>query len=140
MMYRLKAASGPLTGQTFDIGDGLLLGSADGADIRDASLEPRHAEILPEGGGLLLRAEGRVEINGERVERHVLESGDEIRVETLRFVLQAPGLKPARVLEPVAPSRSGPGAVVWIAAALAAAAAATVGWWWLVGPGSGPAG
>lgn len=140
MMYRLKAASGPLTGQTYDIGDGLLLGSDEAADIRDPNLAPRHAEIRPEGGGLLLRAEGPVEINGEIVERHVLESGDEIRVETLRFVLQAPGLKPARVLEPVAPKRSGPGLVVWVAAALAAAAAATAGWWWLAGPGSGPAG
>lgn len=140
MMYRLKAASGPLTGQTFDIGEGLLLGSAEDADIRDSRLAPRHAEIRPGGGGLLLQAVGRVEINGEIVEQRALESGDEIRLETLRFVLQAPGLKPARVLEPVAPSRSGPGPVAWIAAALAAAAAATAGWWWLAGPGSGPAG
>jgi hypothetical protein len=140
MIYRLKAASGPLTGRTFDIGDGLLLGSADDADIRDPGLASRHAVIRPDGGGLILEAEGRVEINGEQVERRGLESGDEIRLGTLRFVLQAPGLKPARVLEPVAPERSGVGAAGWLVAALVAAAAAAAGWWWLAGPGAGPAG
>ena len=140
MIYRLKAASGPLTGRTFDIGDGLVLGSAEDADIRDPALAPRHAVIRPDGGGLVLDAEGRVEINGEVVARRGLESGDEIRLETLRFVLQAPGLKPARVLEPVAPQRTGRSPMAWIAAALAAAAAAGAGWWWLAGPGTGPAG
>ena len=135
MNFRLKGASGALTGKHFDIGDSLTIGSADQADIRHPGLQPRHAIIRVEDGGLILEAEGAVEINGEQTTRQGLESGDEIRVDTLRFVLQAPGLKPVRVLEEVSgESRSGR---VWaVAGGLAIAVAAAAAWWFLLGPGS----
>ncbi len=139
MNYRLKGASGPLTGRTFDIGGGLSLGSAPDADIRDAGLQARHARIRVDDDALILEADGPVEVNGEAVRRRALESGDELRVETLRFVLQAPGLKPARVLEPVEPPGSGRRLGWWLAAATAAAAGASA-WWFLLGPGSGVGG
>lgn len=138
MKYRLKGASGPLTGRTFDIGNGLAIGSAEGADLRDSALESAHARIVVVDEGLVLEADGPSEVNGEAVQRKALESGDELRFGTLRFVLQAPGLKPARVLddEP-APAR---GWLHWAVGAAGAAAAAAAGWWWLLGPGSGAGG
>ncbi|MBY6203732.1 FHA domain-containing protein [Halomonas denitrificans] len=139
MNYRLKGASGPMTGRTFDIGDGLTIGSAPDADIRDAALESRHARIRVDDDALVLEADGPVEVNGEAVRRRALESGDELRIATLRFVLQAPGLKPARVLEPVEAAGSG-GRWGWLLAAGAAAAAGAAGWWFLLGPGGGAAG
>ena len=134
MKFRLKGASGPLTGQTFEVGEGLAIGSAPDADIRHDALRPSHARIRVDGGGLVLVAEGPVEVNGESVRERALESGDE-----LRFVLQAPGLKPARILEPTAPVPQGNRWVWWLAG-LSAAAGGTAAWWFLAGPGSGVAG
>jgi len=65
----------------------------------------------------------------------VLQSGDEIQFGTSRFVLQAPGLKPARVLDQVPARRSS--AWKWLAAAGLAVAAGAAGWWFLIGPGAG---
>lgn len=139
MKYRLKGASGPMTGRTFDIGDGVSIGSAADADIRGDELLARHARIRVDDEALVLEAEGPVEVNGEVVRRRALESGDELRFETLRFVLQAPGLKPARVLEPVEAKGAG-SRLGWVLAAAAAAASGAAGWWYLLGPGSGVGG
>jgi phosphohistidine phosphatase SixA len=37
-------------------------------------------------------------LNGEAVEHAILASGDEIRIANCRWVLQAPGLRPEKVL------------------------------------------
>lgn len=138
MKFRLKAASGPLTGRTFDIGERLVIGSADDVDVRDPGLAPHHAVLRLQDGGLVLESDHSVEVNGEPVTVHGLESGDEIRVATLRFVLQAPGLKPVRVLD--APRPSGRTRAGWWIGAVVLAASAVAAWWWLAGPGSGAGG
>ena len=61
--------------------------------------------------GLLLRrldAAAEVTVNGQAAESAELASGDEIRIAACRFVLQAPGLKPPKVLtaEALRPRRS----------------------------------
>ena len=134
MSYRLKAASGALTGQTFDLGEDTLIGSDGAADIHCDGLLPRHARIIHEDETLMLESAGETWVNGQPADRQPLQSGDELRLNQIRFVLQAPGLKPARVLHQ-APARSGVPGWVWVAlpAALAAAAAA----WWLLQNGSG---
>lgn len=135
MKYRLKAASGALTGQTFELGDATTVGSADSADIRIDGLAPEHARIVARDGGLVVEAGGETRLNGEPVERQALESGDELQFGPIRFVLQAPGLKPARVLDRV-PGRR-PAAQRWrLIAALAAAAAAGAWAWWAFAPGA----
>ena len=58
MKYRLKSASGPLTGQTFDLGESTLLGSAADADVRLDGLDAEHARIVRRDGGLVLEASG----------------------------------------------------------------------------------
>jgi hypothetical protein len=63
-------------------------------------------------------------LNGKPVEQARLSSGDEIRIAQCRFVLQAPGLRPAKVLTPEA-TRPRRGYLPWlIVAGLVAAAAA----------------
>ncbi|MEM7054858.1 MAG: FHA domain-containing protein, partial [Pseudomonadota bacterium] len=98
MTYRLKAASGVMTGQTFDLDEDTLIGSDAEADIRSDDLLPRHARIIHEDDTLMLESAGQTWVNGQPAGRQPLESGDELRFNTSRFVLQAPGLKPARVL------------------------------------------
>lgn len=136
MKYRLKSASGPQTGQTFDLGETTLLGSGEGADVRLDALEAEHARIDRRDGGLVLEAIGEARVNGENVDTIALQSGDEIQFGTCRFVLQAPGLKPARVLDEVEP-KSGINWKAALVAGLTALAGGVAAWWFLVGPGAG---
>jgi predicted component of type VI protein secretion system len=133
--FRLKGASGAVINQSFELGGRTVIGRADDCDLRldQAGVAGRHAEITVNDSGLLLRRldpEAEVLLNGQAVESAELASGDEIRIANCRFVLQAPGLRPAKVLtsEAVSPRR---GYLPWlIVAALLAAAAVSwrAGW------------
>lgn len=133
--FRLKGASGAVINQSFELGGRTVIGRADDCDLRldQADVASHHAEITSNDSGLLLRRldpEAEVLLNGQAVESAELASGDEIRIANCRFVLQAPGLRPAKVLtsEAVSPRR---GYLPWlIVAALLAAAALSwrVGW------------
>ena len=126
--YRLKGASGAVINQSFTLGDRTLIGSAEDCDVRIDSdgAGRQHAEIIEEDGSLILRnlaSPGATLLNGEPVEQASLGSGDEIRIANCRWVLQAPGLRPQKVLtsEAVQPKRS---YLLWlIVAGLLAAAA-----------------
>jgi hypothetical protein len=90
------------------------IGRADDCDLRvDAEgVAPRHAEIREnEDGSLVLTnldTSRQTLLNGEAVESASLASGDEIRIANCRWVLQAPGLRPDKVLtsEALRPKRS----------------------------------
>ena len=109
MKFRLKAASGPLTGQTFDLQvETTRIGADAGMDIVLAGLQDTHATIHAKEGGLTIErsSAGEIHVNGEAVKHaQALNSGDEIRLGELRFVLQAPGLRPQRVLDQATPTR-----------------------------------
>lgn len=102
--YRLKGASGPVINQSFGLSAKSLIGRADDCDLRiDAEgVAAHHAEIREnEDGSLILHnldPAGGTQLNGEAVERAALASGDEIRIANCRWVLQAPGLRPEKVL------------------------------------------
>jgi hypothetical protein len=102
--YRLKGASGPVINQAFRLGARSLIGRADDCDLRVdvEGVAPRHAEIREsEDGGLVLVSldpAAVTQLNGEAVEHAILASGDEIRIANCRWVLQAPGLRPEKVL------------------------------------------
>ena len=102
--YRLKGASGKVANQLFPLGERTVMGCAADCDlvIEDSGVAPRHAQIsLLENGELELeQLDGAYEtyVNGTVVKRAGLASGDEIRIGNCRWVLQAPGLKPGKVL------------------------------------------
>ena len=87
----------------------------------------RHAEIsvVEEGGLQILSLDPGSDIllNGEAVQQASLASGDEIRIANCRWVLQAPGLRPEKVLTDAAikPRRS---LVPWLVVGGLVAAAA----------------
>lgn len=120
MRFQLKGASGEITGRPFELSDDTLLGSGDEVDIRLDGLQDRHARIVYEDEILRLESVGECWVNGQPVTRKPLESGDELRLGAHRFVLQAPGLKPPRVLE--AQSGRRPGRWFWLVIAALAAA------------------
>ena len=103
-IYRLKGASGTVINQSFTLGQRTLIGRADDCDLRidQDGVSGHHAEILDQGkGGLRLNHladEGETLLNGEVVASAGLGSGDEIRIVNCRWVLQAPGLRPEKVL------------------------------------------
>ena len=111
--YRLKGASGIVINQTVTLGDRTLIGGAKDSDVRiDGNGNGiAQAEIIVESGSLILHnlgSPGATLLNGEPIEQASLASGDEIRIANCRWVLQAPGLRPEKVLtsEAVQPKRS----------------------------------
>lgn len=102
--YRLKGASGPVVNQAFGLRAKTLIGRADDCDLRldMEEVAPRHAEIhLNDDASLtLVNLDPAAEtlLNGEPIQSASLTSGDEIRIANCRWVLQAPGLRPEKVL------------------------------------------
>jgi len=103
-IYRLKGASGPVINQAFRLNPVTVIGSAEECDLRIEAegVAARHAEIREiEAGGLMLSnldPDFETLLNGERVKNTGLASGDELRIGNCRWVLQAPGLRPEKVL------------------------------------------
>jgi len=127
--YRLKGASGKVAGQTFALGVKTVIGSSAGCELRieDENVAPRHVEIdlEPNGELLLQQLDEKYEtrVNGAQVQRASLGSGDEIRVGNCRWVLQAPGLRPEKVLTAYA-VRPRHRSLPWLVALLLVACAA----------------
>ncbi len=129
--FRLKGASGAVINQSFTLGERTLIGRSDDCDLRidQDGISGRHAEIIEnEQGGLTLKnldSETETLLNGEAVEQASLGSGDEIRIANCRWVLQAPGLRPEKVLTHMA-ARPRRAYLPWliVGGLLAAAAAA----------------
>ncbi len=102
--YRLKGASGAVINQAHTLGPRTLIGRADDCELRidQEGVAGHHAEITEEADGRLvlrrLAAENDLLLNGEAIEEAGLSSGDEIRIANCRWVLQAPGLRPQKVL------------------------------------------
>ena len=135
--YKLKGTSGSVINQSFPFGDLIVLGSSSDCDVQldEAGVSPRHAEIrLIDGKSLLLKdldSKTGTLLNGEPVTETLLGSGDEIRIGTCRWMLQAPGLRPERVLTDDVVSKSPrrwPRRLAWTGLLTAAAIVAVLKW------------
>jgi pSer/pThr/pTyr-binding forkhead associated (FHA) protein len=132
--YKLKGTSGSVINQSFPFADTIVLGASADCQVQldEPGVTARHAQIRLEDGALVLRNLGSPSdtlLNGEPVSEAPLASGDEIRIGTCRFMLQAPGLRPERVLtaEVVEKrARRWPRALVWTTLAAAAGAVAVL--------------
>ena len=139
--YRLKGTSGAVLNQSFPLEGEQRLGPGTGNDIHvegEGDSAWASVTVLDDGSVRLVALGGEaVTVNGEAVKEIRLAGGDEVRVGRSRFILQAPGLRPERVLteEATKPKRSA--WVWWVAAGVLAGAAAGVAWWqgWLPLPG-----
>ena len=135
--YKLKGTSGSVINQSFPFGESIVLGSSADCDVRvdEPGIASRHAEIcLVDDKSLLLKDLGSdtgTLLNGEPVSETLLGAGDEIRIGTCRWMLQAPGLRPERVLvgDVVEKrSRRWPRILVWTSVLAAAGAVAILRW------------
>jgi hypothetical protein len=136
-LYKLKGTSGSVVNRSFPIDESILLGSSADCDVQldEPGVSPRHAEIrLGSDRSLLLRDLGSTTgtlLNGERVRESQLGSGDEIRIGTCRMMLQAPGLRPERILTGDVvrkTARRWPRVLIWTSLLAAAAAVAVLKW------------
>lgn len=135
--YKLKGTSGSVINQSFPIGESIVMGSSADCDVRinEAGISPRHVEISQvEGSGLLLKHLGPdtdTLLNGEPVVEALLGSGDEIRIASCRWMLQAPGLRPERILTADVvkkPGRRWSRVLVWSILAASTAGVAVLKW------------
>jgi hypothetical protein len=133
--YKLKGTSGSVINQSFPFGETIVLGSSSDCDVQldEVGVSPRHAEIrLLENDALLLKdleSETGTLLNGEPVIETMLGSGDEIRIGTCRWMLQAPGLRPERVLTADVVKKTShrwPRVLAWSVVVAAAAATAVI--------------
>jgi len=133
--YKLKGTSGSVINQSFPFGESIVLGSSADCDVQvdEPGIAAKHAEIrLLDGKALQLKALGSdtgTLLNGEPVSEALLGSGDEIRIGTCRWMLQAPGLRPDRVLTTDVVqkrARRWPSVLVWTSLAAAAATIAVL--------------
>ena len=133
--FKLKGTSGSVINQSFPFGESIVLGSSPECDVQldEKGVSPRHAEIcLVDANTLLLKdldsGTGTL-LNGEPVIETSLGSGDEIRIGTCRWMLQAPGLRPERILTADAVRTSDshwPRVLVWTILAASAAGVAVL--------------
>ena len=102
--YRLKGTSGAVLNQTFRLSDRLVIGRSDDCDIRidHEGMAAHQAEVvLTSEDKVRVRDLGSgsgIRVNGEKIIESAFAGGDELQVGNCRFMLQAPGLRPERVL------------------------------------------
>jgi pSer/pThr/pTyr-binding forkhead associated (FHA) protein len=129
--FVLRGVSGPVFGKAFPVPGPVVIGRAPECDISVASDEVsrRHVQVRPISDGLSVEDLGSSNgtyVNGQRLQQGFLKPGDELRLDTVRFLLVAPGMEipasqKATVRAPGA-RRGGPNKAGIFLAALAASA------------------
>lgn len=139
--FVLRGVSGAAFGKTYPVPGPVVIGRQQDCDISVASEEisRRHAQVKPTADGLMVEDLGSANgtfINGKRVQTGLMRPGEELRLDTIRFLLVAPGMEmPAtqRAPAPAATAKSsgGKGGLVAIVVVVIAAAAAA-GWYFFL--------
>lgn len=140
--FVLRGVSGPAFGKAFPVPVLQVIGRSEECNIciPAEEISRRHAQVKPTADGLAVEDLGSANgtyINGQRVQTGVMKPGDELRLDTIRFLLVAPGM------EITAATKAPPGvraeaagrrrAVLAAVAAAAVIAAAAAGWYVLAG-------
>jgi predicted component of type VI protein secretion system len=142
--FVLRGVSGATFSKVFPITGPTVIGRQDGCDITIATdeLSRRHCELRPTADGLWVEDLGSANgtfINDKRVTRELIRSGDELRLDTLRFQVLTPGkdgghpipnrsvAEAADAASPASAGKGGVPAAVWIGVAVAVVALAALG-------------
>lgn len=93
MHWQLRAIAGPLEGAVYRLRSRATLGRASDCDIQiiNDGVSRKHAKIVEEGTGHVLvdlSSNNGTWVGERRVERHVLQPGDELRIMRSRFVYE----------------------------------------------------
>lgn len=136
--YVLRGVSGAVFGKVFPVGGPVAIGRAPECDIsvQGEEISRRHALVKPTPDGLSVEDLGSSNgtyVNGKRVQQAFLNAGDELKLDTVRFIVVAPGMEmaqqTARLATPDAaraPQGQGHGINKWVPIMLTAAAIAVI--------------
>jgi pSer/pThr/pTyr-binding forkhead associated (FHA) protein len=138
--FVLRGVSGVTFGKVFPLHGTMVLGRQSECEIPVPSEEVsrRHAELKVTPDGVMVEDLGSSNgtyVNDRRITRHLMKAGDELRLDTIRFLLLSPGQEaPTRVAEtaPAARSAAGTGdagkqTLMWVVLVVAVASLAAVG-------------
>ncbi len=103
--YVLRGVSGPTFGRNFGIDGTITLGRQADCEvcIPLGEISRKHARLKPTADGVLvedLDSANGTSINGKRIRSAVLQPGDELALDTVRFMLLAPAEAPATAVPP----------------------------------------
>ncbi|GIX35407.1 MAG: hypothetical protein KatS3mg126_1186 [Lysobacteraceae bacterium] len=136
--YVLRGVSGPVFGKTFPVPGPQVIGRSEECNICVPAEEVsrRHAQVRPAADGLNVEDLGSANgtfINGQRIQQGLLKPGDELRLDTIRFLLVAPGMEIAAAQRGAGKSAAERPGIGWIVAVgLAIAAAVAAGWYFFL--------
>ncbi|HJT99501.1 MAG TPA: FHA domain-containing protein [Rhodanobacteraceae bacterium] len=122
--YMLRGVSGPTFGKTYALTGTMVIGRQNDSDIPVPAEEisRHHARLQVTADGVLVEdmssANGTF-INDKRVQNGLLKPGEELRLDTVRFMLVAPGMdakqqaaaarpEPAKAVAPATQGSAGP--------------------------------
>lgn len=93
MLWQLRATAGPLEGAVYVLRRQVMLGRAGDCDIQIISdgVSRQHAKVVAHDDGYVLvdlRSNNGTYVGEQRVERHVLCDGEELRIMRTRFVFE----------------------------------------------------
>lgn len=135
--FVLRGVSGAAFGKTYPVPGQVTIGRQADCDISVPSEEisRRHATVRPTPDGLLVEDLGSANgtfINGKRVQTGLMRPGEELRLDTIRFMLVAPGMEmPATQRAPAASTASGGKAGMIVTLVVVVAAIAAAAWYFL---------
>lgn len=92
----LRGLSGPMLGRSFPLRDGMTIGRARDCDVfvESQEISRQHARLRLRPESVMvedLASTNGTFVNDERITTASLEPGDELRLDTIRFVMVAPG-------------------------------------------------
>lgn len=139
--YVLRGVSGPAFGKTYPVPSIQVIGRSEECNIcvPAEEISRRHAQVKPTPDGLAVEDLGSANgtfVNGQRVQNGVLKPGDELRLDTIRFLLVAPGMEIAAATKAPPPAaanvKQGNAGLLAGVAVVVVLAAAAAGWYFLV--------
>ncbi len=135
--FVLRGVSGAVFGKVFPVAGPVAIGRAVECDIsvQGDEISRRHALVKPTPEGLSVEDLGSSNgtyVNGKRVQQAFLAPGDELKLDTVRFIVVAPGMEmaqqTARLTPPPEPAAAtgGGGMNKWVPIMLTLAAIAVI--------------
>jgi pSer/pThr/pTyr-binding forkhead associated (FHA) protein len=136
--YVLRGVSGAVFGKVFPINGPTAIGRAPECDIsvQGDEISRRHALVKPTPEGLSVEDLGSSNgtyVNGKPVRQAFLAAGDELKLDTVRFIVVAPGMEMTQQTARLAKPESTPAAGAtpqalskWVPIMLVAAAAVVI--------------
>lgn len=111
--YVLRGVSGVTFGKIFPLQNSAVIGRQSECEISIPSEEVsrRHAELKVTPDGIMVEDLGSSNgtyINDRRITRHLMKAGDELRLDTIRFLLLAPGQEMGQGMRSDAPVAAAP--------------------------------